>query len=254
MQAPPEIMAVWNRFVGVPMETFTKGWWYGCCSGSPRQRTVAELIEHRRTHGAGGNCFDLALWLRQALWDAGIAARIIGHDLCTPEGHVAVIASDRCGGNYLCDLGDQWLQPILIDPGAQAFADDWHRGFFPGREVRISRSDELLQVFYWRAGGKVGSQSYDLRVLTEDAVMQACHHSQNLLRRPFCEMLLPYPVTGRIEHWEYDEGASFWKLEDGAVLEEPCGKQAEWVARISGRTGMSAELIQAAFTTYAARA
>lgn len=248
MKAPHEIFSIWSRFAGVPMETFTKGWWYAQCGGRPRQRTVAEMVEHRRRHGAGGNCFDLALWLRHEFEAHGIPARIVGHDLCTPEAHVAVVAIDRSGSEFLCDLGDQWLQPICIDAGAAP--DQWHSRFFPGREVRISRMDHGLEVFYRRGNGKVGRQHYDLQPLSEDAIMQACHHSQNLLRRPFCEMLLAHPETGRVEHWEYDNGASFWNLENGPVFEEPCLTRAEWVARIGARTGMSAELISTAFKAY----
>lgn len=249
MMAPPEIRRIWDRFAGMPMETFTKGWWYARCGGAPRQRTVAEMVEHRRTHGAGGNCFDLALWLRHEIASAGIPARIVGHDLCTSDAHVAVVATGTHSAQYLCDLGDLWLQPIRID----ASDDDWHAGFFPGREVQIARLDGGIEVRYRRTNGKVGRQSYDLRILTEEEVMVACHHSQNLLRRPFCEMLLPHPETGVVEHWEYDREASFWNLAAGPVFEAPCVSQAEWAERISQRTGMSTALIAAAFAAYSDR-
>ncbi|HYF93018.1 MAG TPA: hypothetical protein VD969_12340 [Symbiobacteriaceae bacterium] len=248
MKAPYEISNVWSRFAGVPMETFTKGWWYDRCKGTARQRTVDEMVEHRRMHGTGGNCFDLALWLHHEFRTSGTPARIVGHDLCTPDAHVAVIAIDRTGSEFLCDLGDQWLQPILVDTCSDAFSDGWHTGFFPGREVRILRSTDLLHVSYRRSNGKVGNQCYDLQPLSDDALKLACHHSQNLLRRPFCEMLLPHPATGTTEHWEYDRGSSFWNLEGGAVVEEPCQTQGEWIARIVLRTGISADVISAAFT------
>ncbi len=76
-------------------------------------------------------------------------------------------------------------------------------------------------------------------------------------------MLLPYPAGGeasvwptaggRLEHWEYDEGRSFWKLESGATYEEPCATPGEWAERISTRTGMTRKLILAAFAAYAHR-
>jgi hypothetical protein len=250
LRPPNAIRRVWEKFTGIPMETFTKGWWYSRCAGAPRQRTIADMVQHRRTQGSGGNCFDLALWLRHELHLAGVPARIVGHDLCTPEAHVAVIAADEGGSRYLCDLGDQWLQPILIDPGSDGFSDGWHVGFFPGREVRICRADDQLEVLYRRTNGKVGSQRFDLRPLAEDEVQQACHHSQNLLRRPFCEILLPHSVTGLVEHWEYDNGASFWNLAEGPVFEEPCSAEGEWVSRIAGRTGMSKDLIYTAFAVH----
>ena len=77
---------------------------------------------------------------------------------------MGVLAADPAGAEYLCDLGDLWLQPILVSP-----------------EHPVS----------------------------EERFIRACNHSQNLLRRPFCEMLLPHPDTGAIEHWEYDREASF---------------------------------------------
>lgn len=246
MLAPHEISSVWRQFAGIPMETFTKGWWYDRCHGRPRQRTVAEMVEHRRTHGAGGNCFDLALWLRHAFLEAGVRARITGHDLGAEAGHAAVVAADRAGNEYLCDLGDQWLQPVLISPAV----DGWHRGFFPGREVQISRTDNLLQVRYRRSNGKVAGQSYDLAPVSEELVQQACGLSQNMLRRPFCEMLMPHPDTGKIEHWEYDKGRSFWNLESGPVFEADCQTQDEWVARIAARTGMAPDLIRGGFAVY----
>lgn len=249
MIAPPEIRRVWDRFAGMPMETFTKGWWYAQSGGAPRQRTVAEMIEHRRLHGAGGNCFDLALWLRHELLAAGVLARVVGHDLCTEDAHVAVVATGADGGQYLCDMGDLWLQPIRID----IFDDGWRAGFFPGREVQVAPTDDGIEVRYRRTNGKVGRQHYDLRHLSEDEVTAACNHCQNLLRRPFCEMLLPHPETGVVEHWEYDKEASFWNLAAGPVFEAPCGSQAEWAERISQRTGMSAALIAAAFAAYGDR-
>ncbi|MDF2627057.1 MAG: hypothetical protein K0R39_888 [Symbiobacteriaceae bacterium] len=248
MKAPAEILRVWNHFAGVPMETFTKGWWHARCGGVSRQRTIAEMVEHRKLHGAGGNCFDLAIWLRHAFCQDGVPARVVGHDLCTEDAHVAVVATGSDGGQYLCDMGDLWLQPIRIDgPGV---SDGWHAGFFPGREVQIAPTDGGIEVLYRRSTGKVGRQSYDLRVLSEDEVMAACNHCQNLLRRPFCEMLLPHPETGVVEHWEYDKAKSFWNLAAGPVFEAPCGSMEAWGRRISQRTGMSEGLIAAAFAAY----
>lgn len=250
MQAPDSLRSVWDRFSGIPMETFTKGWWLKQCGGTARQRSVQEMMAHRRLLGAGGNCFDLALWLRHELLAAGIPARIIGHDFQTPEAHVAVLAGGGGGPEYLCDLGDLWLQPILVTPGHPDFSPDWHEGFFPGRLVQVQRAADFLEVHYRRADGKVSRQRYDLAPVAEELFLKACHHSQNLLRRPFCEMLLPHPATGRIEHWEYDRGASFWNRGSGPEFEPPCQTPADWIGRIAARTGMAPELIATAFEVY----
>lgn len=250
MHAPETIRQVWNRFQGIPIETFTKGWWHRRSGGHPRQRTVAEMIEHRRSLGTGGNCFDLALWLQHAFAEAGVQAWAVGHDLETPEAHVAVVASDHRGQEYLCDLGDLWLEPILIDPRSSEFSDAWHADLFPGRLVRIDRADRHLEVSYRRSSGKTAQQVYDLRPLGGEELAKACHHSQNLLRRPFCEVLLPHPVSGKRERWEFDRGASFWNLDDGPVFEEPCTTEEECVARIAMRSGLSPEIIRSAIQAY----
>lgn len=248
MQAGAALLSVWQRFSGVPMETFTKIWWRERCAGVSRQRTVAEMIAHRRELGTGGNCFDLALWLRHDLRQSGIAARIIGHDLCAAHAHVAVVAGDARSGEFLCDLGDQWLQPILISPDRQGFSPEWQSGFFAGREVRIDADGHSLAVVY-RHRGRVISQCFDLAAVEDDALDHACSYSQNLVRSPICEMLLPYQA-GQVEHWEYDSDQSFWRLASGAVYEEPCATQDEWAERISRRSGIRAELLRTAFRLY----
>jgi hypothetical protein len=250
MRAPEAVRLVWNGFQGMPMETFTKGWWLKQCGQIARQRTIDEMRAHRRLLGAGGNCFDLTLWLRHELSQAGISSHIIGHDLERPDAHVALLAVEPSGAEYLCDLGDLWLQPILVSPGHPAFSSDWHPGFFPGRFVRVHRSDRSLDLFYRRESGKVQRQVYHLAPVSDEQFMRACDYSQNCLRRPFCEILLPHPSLGSIEHWEYDRGASFWNLSDGPVLEKPCDSLPEWVSRISMRTGISPELISTAFDVY----
>lgn len=251
MRAPDTILSIWRQFDRVPMETFTKGWWHTRCEGKPRQRTPAEMEEHRRLVGAGGNCFDMAVWLQHRLQGAGVHVRLIGHDLETPEAHVAVLARSEEGFKYLCDLGDQWLEPILISPESPEFSGGWQEGFFPGRSVRVERTPERVLIHYRRATGKVSQQAYQLDHLNEEDVRRACDHSQRLLRRPFCEMLLPDPDTGERVLWEYDRGESFWNLEGGPVFEPKADSQDGWVNRIATRTGMAPELIRAGFAAYA---
>ncbi|EQD47410.1 hypothetical protein B1B_12352, partial [mine drainage metagenome] len=75
------------------METLTKAWLYHE-PGGPRQRTATQIAAHRKDHGTGGNCFDLAIWLLDEFARAGVQAHAIGHDFFTPEAHVAVLADD----------------------------------------------------------------------------------------------------------------------------------------------------------------
>jgi hypothetical protein len=224
------------------METFTKVWWNEQCGDVARQRTVDEMVAHRHEYGTGGNCFDLALWLRHELQQAGIPARIIGHDLNTVHAHVAVLAEGGDGAQYLCDLGDQWLQPVLITPQREDWSPDWLRGFFPGRDIQITPVGDSLVVAY-RHSGRAATQRFDLAVIGQAELDRACHHSQSLIRRPYCEMLLPH-VSGSIEHWEYADGRSFWHLESGTEYEAPCASAGEWAARIADHTGMDSSLIR----------
>jgi hypothetical protein len=57
-----DILAIWKRFDGFPMETLTKAWMSTQTDG-PRQRSVPLMKEHFEQYGNTGNCFDLALWL-----------------------------------------------------------------------------------------------------------------------------------------------------------------------------------------------
>lgn len=113
----------------------------------------------------------------------------------------------------------------------------------------MERSQDSLLIRYRRPNGKESRQRYDLAPVSDEGFRRACHHSQNLLRRPFVERLLPYPATGELAHWEYDRERSCWSLPTGLVEEEPA---ADWVERIAQRSGLGPALITAAFTAYAA--
>ena len=120
MQAPESILTVWNQFNHFPMENFTKVW-YANRNPLQRQRSVALMKQHYDQYKIAGNCFDLALWLLDELSTNNIQAYAIGHDLFTEKAHVAVIAVDENNLKYLCDLGDQWIQPICVDVHSKAF-------------------------------------------------------------------------------------------------------------------------------------
>jgi hypothetical protein len=248
---PPDLIcSIWARFDQIPAETFTKGWWHRRSAGAPRQRTVAQMIDHRHLYGAGGNCFDLSVWLHHELTEVGVPARYSGHDFETADAHIAVVAADEDGYEYLCDLGDKWLQPILIDPASSAFDYGWHDGFVPARAVRVERSDNHLTIHYRHASGRTAAQFYDLSPVSNSAIAAACHHSQNLLRRPFCEMMLSHPATKERLRWEYDRGKSFWDMPSGRVYEEPCADASSWVSRIAARTGINPALLTEGFHAY----
>lgn len=250
MQAPAAILAVWARFASVPMETFTKAWWHRRLGGAARQRTPAEMAEHRAQYGAGGNCFDLTVWFLDECRQAGVSARAAGHDLGTERAHIAAVATDEAGDEYLCDLGDQWFQPILVSTGSDRFSPDWQAGFIPAADVRVEREGSLVRIFYRRPNGKQSRQEFDLTPVGEDGLARACHASQNLLRYALCERLIPYPETGVISHWEYDRGRSFWGLDSGLVVEPPCETLEEWVVRISERSGIGREIVRTALEVY----
>jgi len=208
------------------------------------------MRQHRDRYGCGGNCFDLAYWLLRRAREAGVPASIVGHDFSTSEAHVALVLLGVDGFEYLADPGDVWLQPILISPQAPQFDPGYHAGFFPAAGVRVDRHDHRLVVRYRRANGKESSQTYSLASVSEEAFLQACNHSQNLLRKPMAEMRSLHPDTGELGHWEYAEGKSWWSLPSGLLREEPCSSAGEWAARIAGFSGLSTEVIEEGFEAY----
>ena len=252
VQAPVPILAVWQRFAGVPMETLTKAWWLNQCGGVARQRTVAEMRGHRESLRSGGNCFDLALWLIAELEEAGVTARPIGHGFETPRAHIAVVAR-ASAGEYLCDLGDQWIQPVLIDPQNSAFTPGWLEDFFPGAKVRLQRDRDTLYVHYLFPDGGGNQQTYDLRAISDGGLERACAHSQGLLRKPLVEILVRHPGTGELGAWEFSRFRSLWRLPSGHRAEPNCVDLAEWANRIVERTRMSSELVTEALRLYAPR-
>lgn len=112
------------------METLTKLWFYNENNNNNKQRNVSLMREHRSKYGLSGNCFDLAIWLLDEFKNDGITAYPVGHNLNSKDAHVAVIALDVSGSRYLCDLGDQWINPILVDTNNENYTDEKLSGFF----------------------------------------------------------------------------------------------------------------------------
>jgi hypothetical protein len=241
--AADAMMAVWHRFDLFPMETLTKAWLYRQPGGA-RQRTVEEMVEHRRAYGTSGNCFDLAIWLLHELRQAGVPAHAIGHDLFTAGAHVAVLAYQG-GQRYLCDLGDMWIRPISID---LADASDPLPGYFPGANVQIDQRGSECVVTYHRPSGKASRQTYSLVEVGDEELVRAGWHSQGLVRRPLCEMRVALP--GETAHWEFDNWASFLSTSSSLHKEPPAGSVDGWSERIAARTGISREVVAQALDVY----
>ncbi|WP_239984524.1 hypothetical protein [Lentibacillus sediminis] len=129
-------METWHKFDNFPMEILSKLWVFNQ-EKEGSQRDVSLMKEHRQRYGLSGNCFDLTIWLLDELGKNGVEAYPIGHDLNTEDAHVAVIALDEIGNRYLCDLGDQWIVPVLIDGNSEDFGFDKHSRFFPAAEIQV---------------------------------------------------------------------------------------------------------------------
>ncbi|PSL40252.1 hypothetical protein B0H99_10528 [Planomicrobium soli] len=241
MKAPEEILAIWKRFDDFPMETFTKAWFYSKAEGK-RQRSIALMKAHREQYGISGNCFDLAIWLLEEFTQAGIKAYPVGSHLNTEDGHVGLVAEDASGRRYLCDLGDLWLQPILIDADNPAFTKERQTGFFPAAEVEVLPKPGGVEIVYHRPNGKQSRQSYETDPVPLDFFMEAAEFSQNhVYPKPLFEKRIPY--KNEIAHWEFDDWKSFLSTSEGLFPEEPLSTTEEWAERICQRTGADKEFL-----------
>ncbi|WP_253702028.1 hypothetical protein [Bacillus sp. FJAT-27445] len=246
MIPPDSLLKVWSLFDDFPMETLTKAWVYNQPSG-PRQRTVREMIEHREQFGTSGNCFDLAIWLLHELNSAGIEAHAIGSDFGTPEAHVGVLAYID-GYRYLCDLGDQWIRPILIDSSSPDFVSEPVSGFFPAANVQVSSSPTDCKITYHRPNGKISRQHYSLSKITEEELFEAGNSSQNSFSKPLCEMRIRN--EDEVQHWEFYNWSSFISTNAGLFHDSPLISNEEWSARIFSRTGISPAVVRQALEFY----
>lgn len=242
MKASQEILAVWRKFENFPMETLTKAWLYST-QANRKQRDVGTMKQHREEFGVTGNCFDLAIWLLHAFKEAGVEAYPIGSELGTGDDHAAVMAVDRKGRRFLCDLGDQWLQPILIDGGDAAYTDEKLAGFFPGAEVQVLPENDAFKVVYHRPNGKFSAQIYSALPVSMKEFLAAADFSQShVYPKPLLEVRLPW--EDETAHWEFCNWKSFLSTSKGIVEDPPLATIDEWVERIHEKTGYDKTLLK----------
>ena len=210
MYAPEPILNVWNRFNDFPMERLTKLWFYHQGT-EKKQRDVSLMKEHREQYGITGNCFDLSIWLLDEFKNEGITAYPISHDL-----HSAVIALDDAGNRYLCDLGDQWISPILVSDNHEEYTDEKLNGFFPGAKIQVIHKEHYFEILYHRPNGKISKQVYCPNPIDNDSFLKAAEYSQNLINQPpLLECRIPF--KNETAHWEFNNWESYLSSNEGLV-------------------------------------
>ncbi|MGG3641122.1 hypothetical protein [Bacillus gobiensis] len=231
MQAPKQILTTWRKFDDFPMETLSKAWFYEKKQPN-RQRDITEMKEHRSQYGIAGNCFDLSIWLLDEFSKHGIEAYPIGHRLKTNSAHAAVIAIDENGRRYLCDLGDQWINPILIDSNSEDYSNEKQSGFFPAADVEVIPAGQIFDIVYYRPNGKRSQQTYHTEPIETAFFLEAAEWSQrNVKPNPLFECRIPY--KSEIAHWEFDNWKSCLSTSEG-LFHETTGQTVEdWADKIS---------------------
>ncbi len=243
MRATPDVIAIWNKFDDFPMETLTKAW-YNELTMDSQQRSVDLMKLHREKYGTSGNCFDLAIWLI----DEYRKNNLYSYAVLTPDSHVAVVVKNEEGNKYLCDLGDQWIEPILIEPNHEDYSEQFLPGFFPGAEVKLNYRTGNLLVTYRRPNGKVSRQEFDLTPIFDQELIVAGQKTQKKLWTPLVEKRLF--METEVTHWEFDNFTSFISSTEGKKMEEPLRKIEEWANRICIMSGISEEIVLTALKVY----
>lgn len=220
------------------METLTKA--LRVARGRGGQRTVHEMQRDLEAYGAGGNCFDLAIWLEAELRARGIDSAFVASGRIGPDTHVALVAhtpGDGRGERWLCDLGDMWLAPLCIDEGS----DTPVRGLFPGAAVSWSQQAGSLTVRYHRAGENGATQAYDLASVARPAFIAAADANQRQVKSALVEVR----DFAADAHWEFDTWRSRWSRAHGLESEPPLPTDADWARRIERRAGMATSYAEA---------
>lgn len=247
MHAPSEIKEVWQRFDDKPMDTLMKLWWSKQYDGGT-QRPVSLIKEHFAQYGVAGNCVDLSLWLIEEFRNAGIEAYGITDDVDAERAHIAVIAIGLNGHRYLCDLGDQWIQPIAIDEDL-VNKRDFIDCFFPAAKVNIVSDGYKTVISYLRSNGKISTSVYETTPLDDALLWKISERVQRVFRKsPLVEIRVP--IEGEIAHWEFDNWTSFLSTSQNLFIEESSLNIEEWIERINVRTGMGIEFLRDALRYY----
>lgn len=234
------------------METLTKAWLHATGEAGVT-RSVERMREHREQYGTSGNCFDLAFWLMDEFRSEGIDCYPVGKKLGTSGAHAAVVAIGSDGKRYFCDLGDQWLQPILIEPGSDDYTEEPQAGFFPGARIAVSSDGKRAQIRYIRHNGKESLAEFDLEPADETEFGDAAVYAQHLLRKPLVECRMRMCTDGRIVHWEYESGRSQISSDRGLFIESEPLADETWAQRISRRSGIDEAVVQTALDLYETR-
>jgi hypothetical protein len=230
------------------METLTKAWLHEK-KHLYRQRDIAEMKEHRSQYGISGNCFDLAIWLLDAFSKEGIEAYPIGHRLKTTSAHAAVIAIDENDHRYLCDLGDQWIHPILIDRANENYSSEKQSGFFPAADVEVRSAGQLLDIVYYRPNGKRSQQTYHTEPLDMAYFLKAADWSQQHRKRaPLFECRFPF--KNETAHWEFANWQSHYSTSSGLFQEQKLHSNEKWAEKISQLSGYDKQFLVEALAIY----
>jgi hypothetical protein len=241
MLASASILKTWGKFNDFPMETLTKVWFFN--QGTiKKQRDVSLMRDHWEQFGMSGNCFDLALWLLDEFKRDGVEAYPVGHNLNSEDAHAAVIALNEKGERFLCDLGDQWLNPILIDTDSMDYTNEKVSGFFPAARVQVQDHPSGTEILYHRPNGKVSKQVFQTQPIEMDTFLKAAEHSQHLIKSgPLLECRIPY--KSEIAHWEFYNWESFLSTTEGLMKDSKLEKVEEWAERIHGKTKYNKEVL-----------
>ncbi|MFE7061394.1 hypothetical protein ACFVAD_04445 [Sutcliffiella sp. NPDC057660] len=248
MEAPKNILRVWRKFDGVGMDTITKAYFYD--KRDKKQRSVMEMKEHFDKFGAGGNCFDLAIWLLAELKEAGVEAYPIGHDFFDEKAHVAVVALGENGEKYYCDLGDQWIQPILVEKNNDRLSEGMLEGFFPGAYVKVEAEAEEFTISYIRNHGKISKQTFPLTPYTNDDLLRAGELSQARIWKALCEKRVRRKGTQEVTHWEFYNWESFESSLSGLKIEAALASKEEWAKRIALNMEMDLDFVNEALSKF----
>jgi hypothetical protein len=241
MIASKSILKTWEKFNNFPMETLTKVWFYNRGSVK-KQRDVSLMREHREQFGMSGNCFDLALWLLEEFKRGGVEVYPVGHNLNSEDAHAAVIALNEQGERFLCDLGDQWLNPILIDTKSPDYTNEKLSGFFPAARVQVQAHPPGTGILYHRPNGKVSKQVFQTQPIEMNTFLKAAEHSQHLIKHsPLLECRIPY--KSETAHWEFYNWESFLSTTEGLMKDSKLETVAEWAERIHGKTRYDKEIL-----------